>query len=339
MNRIQSLNEKNLVLQMTSDGFLKNWNQHLCPHCGEGCVTPLAKFGNTWQYRCRHAVCHKTILPHACHPIFETAWGKSFKSLREQMKHLFGLVIGLTTAQNHLLWESSDKHISEMSKRLDRARAAHVRKWEQQIRFGDPIQREWYDVEADEVDLAKDFVDGGKNVQWQQWAGIVERGRPASLVLFRTTGKKTKARAPGPGPIRKKDWKPAARRWLKGRKVFLHSDGARSYKLGMNRKDFLDGVVHDYVVHKLKKTKNGNKMRAKYVQLFSHQIDGKVIFTKGGTQIIDRCWRHVGEHLNSRSCSAGGQSSFNNRIRSAQWAYWNQGEDLFLKTGEMLREM
>ena len=88
----------------------------------------------------------------------------------------------------------------------------------------------------------------------------MERGRPQSLVLFKTNSKLTKPRAPGPGPIKKKDWKPMAKKYLKGRCILLHTDGARSYKLGIDRKDHLDGVVHDFVVHKPKKNPRANNV-------------------------------------------------------------------------------
>ncbi len=54
-------------------------------------------------------------------------------------------------------------------------------------------------------------------------------------------------RAPGPGPIRKRDWAPLARRHLEGKKVILHTDGARAYTLKV------PGVLHDNVVHMKKK--------------------------------------------------------------------------------------
>ena len=47
-----------------------------------------------------------------------------------------------------------------------------------------------------------------------------------------------------------------------GQIVFLHTDGAKSYKIGINRKDQMPGAVHDYAVHRLKKQRNGRKMKA-----------------------------------------------------------------------------
>ena len=340
MNTLQRLGDRELIKKMTSDGFLRDWTKHKCPYCKCGCIMPLKKWkGSTgdWVYRCRKKGCQRFIYPHACHPVFKLADGKSHKPLRDQFRTLFGIVIGLSIGQNHLLWEDSKNFISDMSKRLDIAREKYVLKRERQIKFGDPLGKQWRDVEADEVDLGKEFVgDDGQTVEWQQWAGIVERGRPSSLVLFRTNCKRTSVRAPGPGPIKKRDWRPAAQKWLKDRNILLHTDGAKSYRIGMNRNDQMPGIVHDYVVHKMKKRGDGKKMKARYVQLFSHCINGKTIHAKGGTQIIDRCWVHIRKHINKRSTAKGGQRRYNSRVRSAQWTYWNMGKDLFEETGRML---
>ena len=80
-------------------------------------------------------------------------------------------------------------------------------------------------------------------------------------------------------------------------------------------------------------------MKAHYVQLFSHCVDGKTIYTKGGTQIIDRCWRHVRKHVDKRSTASGGKKLYTARVRSAQWVYWNMGKDLFKETGAMFKTL
>ena len=148
------------------------------------------------------------------------------------MKLLLGLVAGLTAARAHFLWEHGESFIGHFAARLDAARAWYVKKMERQIKFGSGNSSTWHDVEADEVDLNKEIVRtaGGKRARWHQWAGLVQRGCPSSLVLFRTSPKLTKVRSPGPGPITKKDWEPHAKKFLKGRCVFLHTNGARSYK-------------------------------------------------------------------------------------------------------------
>ena len=106
------------------------------------------------------------------------------------------------------------------------------------------------------MDLGKELLpikNTNQVVTWEQWGGIIERGNPKSLVLQRLNPQKTKKRAPGPGPIRKRDWKPMAKKYLAGRKVILHTDGARSYKM------VVDGVMHDNVVHQNKKISKGRQ--------------------------------------------------------------------------------
>ena len=80
-------------------------------------------------------------------------------------------------------------------------------------------------------------------------------------------------------------------------------------------------------------------MKGKYVQLFAHVIDGKTVYTKGGTQVIDRTWQHVRRHIMKRSSASSGKRLYITRIRSAQWAYWNMGKDLFQETGIMLADL
>ena len=58
----------------------------------------------------------------------------------------------------------------------------------------------------------------------EQWGGVVERGRPSSLRLFRLDPKMTSARAPGPGFFANEVWAPVVRKRLDGREVILHTD-------------------------------------------------------------------------------------------------------------------
>ena len=104
----------------------------------------------------------------------------------------------------HLLWEDGEKYVRLFSGRLDATRAAYVQKVEKAIKFGNPHGGIWHDIEADEVDLFKEEVGSAvqtKRARWHQWAGIVQRGVPSSLVLFPTTPKRTIFKSPGPGPI------------------------------------------------------------------------------------------------------------------------------------------
>ena len=91
---------------------------------------------------------------------------------------------------------------------------------------------------------------------------------------------------------------------------------------------------------KKKRTVNGvtKWYSPKYAVLFEHKIDGKTIRCKGGTQIIDRTWSFLRSHIGNRSAHIG-KSSLRARIRSAQWCYWHQGEDLWRATGAMLKSL
>ena len=57
--------------------------------------------------------------------------------------------------------------------------------------------RKWADIEADEVDLGKEGDQPSGKAKWEQWGGMVERGQPHTLVLYRLTPKLTTKRAPG----------------------------------------------------------------------------------------------------------------------------------------------
>ena len=153
----------------------------------------------------------------------------------------------------------------------------------------------WADVEADEATFDKKIVRG--KLHWEQWCGIVQRGKPQTLVLHRLKPLASKLRAPGPGAVRKVEWKPLAAKWLKDRQVILHTDSAKSYA------SKISGVLHDRVVHKKKRVKVNGKFKwvaPTYVKIQKHKIPGtkKTLRVKSGTQIVDRCWRYLKERLN-----------------------------------------
>ena len=51
-------------------------------------------------------------------------------------------------------------------------------------------------------------VEGDKCLLWEQWCGLVQRGKPDTLILTRLKPALTVHRSPGPGPIAKRDWTP-----------------------------------------------------------------------------------------------------------------------------------
>ena len=77
-------------------------------------------------------------------------------------------------------------------------------------------------------------------------------------------------------------------------------------------------------------------MKPVYTKLFKHKLpNGGTLTCKGGTQIIDRFWEELRAHMKARTGKVG-SAALRRRVRSAQWAYWHKGENLWLKTGEML---
>ena len=77
----------------------------------------------------------------------------------------------------------------------------------------------------------------------------------------------------------------------------------------------------------------------KYSEIKKHILpDGQNLFVKTGTQIIDRFWSHLRTHLGRRAHKVNNRSMWR-RVRSAQWTYWEKGQDLWVRTGEMLRTL
>ncbi|CAK0803289.1 unnamed protein product [Prorocentrum cordatum] len=307
--------EKFVINKLRRESIVPNREGATCPHCGEGVLGPLRDHGEKkggWGHRCSRDWCTRHVAPQDFHPIFCKGTGQSFSSLAGQSAILFCAVAGCPQTTTRLL-----------------ARRNH----------------KWPDVEADEVDLGKmEDPDAGPRtatpIIWEQWGGIVQRGAPESLVLFRLQPKKTKRRAPGPGPIRKADWAPLSKKWLKNRNVIFHTDGARSYKLKEQ------GVVHNWVVHKKKKAKVKGKwvwLKPSYSKKRYHDVPDplkagakKRIWVKTGTQIIDGVWRELRRFVGKNK--AVGSAHLMQKVRSFQWAHWNRGKDLWHETGAMLQE-
>jgi hypothetical protein len=237
-----------------------------------------------------------------------------------------------------ILLGKNHKLTDKMGQQLDSVIAKHVEKEQKNIKFGSVYK--WNDVEADEVDLRRmlrDVDDPNDAVAWEQWGGVVERGRPESLVLNRLNPNYTKLRAPGPGAMTKRDWEPWASKNLTGANVILHTDGARAYKLK------LPGMLHDNVVHKKKRIMLNGKsvwVSPHYTKVIKHVLPDtkKTLWVKAGTQIIDRCWRHLRGFLSGRS-SRVGSKNIRYRIRFAQWVYWYRNKDLWKEAGSVFSKV
>ena len=215
---------------------------------------------------------------------------------------------------------------------------------EKTIMFGNG--KGWQDVEADEATFDKrnianvlefkHLVKSKKGtIMWEQWGGIIQTGRPTSLVLRRLTPKVTVLRAPGPGAIRRVEWKALANEFLCDRKVVLHTDSAKSYRLKV------PGVLHDRVVHCKKRVKVQGKWRWQpphYIRLVKHKLPGskgKTLTVKSGTQIIDRVWRYLKERVRVNQHTKAGSALLRAKLRSAQYDYWNRNMDMWVATGKL----
>ncbi|CAE7861532.1 unnamed protein product, partial [Symbiodinium necroappetens] len=260
-----------LIRLLTKDGILQK--PSACPHCGSASIGSL-HYCKQWQghvYRCSKKSCMKRSWPHSFHPIFYHSKGKGI-DLNMQAVILFCATIGIPQSGTHLLLNVDDKAVARIYGNLDTARARHVVRHEKNITYGN-----WHDIEADEADLGKGLITDGDTQQsglttvWEQWGGLVERGRPESLRLFRLNPKNTKARAPGPGPIRKREWRPIATKLLASKQVILHTDGARAHKMKF------DQVIHCNAVHqKKKKVIHGKVLKPQYTKVHHVTLpDGK----------------------------------------------------------------
>ena len=133
------------------------------------------------------------------------------------------------------------------------------------------------------------------------------------------------------------EWKDFGGDLLGGRKVILHTDSAKSYKM------HLDGVLHDRVIHCKKRVVSKGKflwLQPKYVQLVTHKVPGssKTIRVKAGTQIIDRCWRFLKSRIRMNQHTNAGSKLLRSRLRSAQYEYWLKNSDLWVDCGRLCAE-
>jgi len=134
----------------------------------------------------------------------------------------------------------------------------------------------------------------------------------------------------------KSDWEEFGIKYLEGRRVILHTDKARSYRLPIR------DCKHDVVIHKKKRSLRRGKvvwLRPKFVRLRTHNLPGGVRKKfKAGTQIIDRTWKFLKYHLGPTTSAQPGTHTLAARIRAAQWHYWNQNEDLWAKAAVVVKK-
>ncbi|CAK0885048.1 unnamed protein product [Prorocentrum cordatum] len=132
------------------------------------------------------------------------------------------------------------------------------------------------------------------------------------------------------GAIRKVDWAPLANRYLKGRRIILHTDRAKSYAMRV------EGVLHDSVRHCKKRVKKNGKwvwVKPCYARLATHKLPcGRKLRTKAGSQVIDSVWKYIRSTLGGQTMVPNSETAAT-AIRSAQWLYWHRGKDLWAEMG------
>ena len=209
VHMLASTQGRSLLRLPRSDGLLQKWEGKSCPRCGEGSLGDLYldKEKQVWLHRCNRKGCQFRVRPHDYHPIFFAGSGAKNTSLSLQAAILSCALSGVLVSSVRVLLDIHPMPVERIYTNLEVARSRYVQLMEKKIVFG--ADKKWSDVEADEVDLGKEEMikagNGNRKVQWEQWGGLVERGRPHSLVLYRLTPKLTAKRAPGPGPITRRD--------------------------------------------------------------------------------------------------------------------------------------
>ena len=294
--------EDKMVKILTEDGFLPDWTRMTCPFCNKGAVSGLhSRDQLTPRYRCRRKACQKFILPQHLHPFFTSVMGPEGHSLAVQASALLLRLAGVPLSSIHLLLDINHKALEKMEKNLALTRKSYVESEQAHMVLGTGKGTKWTEIEADEAVFdkcliaAEDVSHPSRTMKWDQWLGMVPRGKPSSLVLFRLRSLTTHKRAPGPGAVRKDDWVKIANAWLKDRSIILHTDSARSYRTKIR------GVLHDAVIHQKKRIFHGGKWVWKsptFVRLAKHKLpNGRKITVKAGTQVIDRAWRFLKDRV------------------------------------------
>ena len=199
-----SASNTEIVQMLQEDGLLPDWHRKVCPHCWKGKLTKTLR-NEMPQYRCTANRCCKFVVPHHLHPLFQTSTGSTHKPLQLQAAVLLLRLASVKTTSARLLFHVNHKMYESLEKRLAGLRKAHVERQEKEIVFGNC--HSWTDVEADESTFDRTTREGRskKCVQWEQWSGMLQRGKPKTLVLNRLKPPLTVTRAPGPGAIRKVD--------------------------------------------------------------------------------------------------------------------------------------
>ena len=222
---IMGATERQLFRKVRSIGLLPR--STTCPRCHGG----VKNFKENMQYqgRCSCRGCQLMISWFASHP-FLCSGGRS---LRLKLSMMVNILLGATYRSSTLQLSISQSNMQLMLLAIRLHISNYIVHQQEYIEYG-RCGNHWPDVEVDEMTIGKWAAKDDK-IGWHNYVGLVQRGRPESLVIYRLPDRITQKRAPGPGPIRLSDWKPIARKHLSDRGVILHSDSARAYSWAMPR--------------------------------------------------------------------------------------------------------
>ena len=123
--------------------------------------------------------------------------GNGSSDLQTQSAILLLKLTGVPTADSSKILHVNHKAVEDLERRLDDVRRRFVEFQQKTMKVGDG--HSWMDVEGDEATFTKtNEADGdqSKPIRWEQWLGLVERGRPNSLILERLNPPRTYKRAP-----------------------------------------------------------------------------------------------------------------------------------------------
>eukprot|EP00971_Amphidinium_carterae_P337264 6473991-Amphidinium_carterae.1 len=194
-----------------------------------------------------------------------------------------------------------------------------MEKKQTEIKVGCSRLEEW---EVDECTITHwPSGDAAKPKQWTAYVGAIRRGSPQTLKIYIMECRKTKERAPGPGPIRKKEWGEIAQLALQP----LERPIERVSHQG-----------HGKVIHQKKKV-NGKGVKPFFTKRVKLTIEKKKRVFWAGTQAIDGLWQQLCEQCKDRR--SGKPKHVDGFIRIAQFKHWCSGKDAMCELGRSITEI